>query len=125
MPRNLPACIAAGGFLAALAILAITPAFAAEPAGPLDVTCGDMIATLRVADPGKSPSKNRQQQAIEAQDDVAIGLYWIHGFLVGSKGAAAPALTKAWMESEIVRLVEVCKAKSPDGSASLVQVMQQ
>ncbi len=125
MPRSLPAILAAGAFLAALATLAITPAFAAEPAGPLDVTCGDMIATLRVADPGKNPSKERQRQAIEAQDDVAIGLYWIHGFLVGSKGAAAPPLTRAWMESEIVRLVEVCKARSPDGKASLVQVMQQ
>lgn len=125
MPRNLPATIAAGAFLTALAILAVAPAFAAEPAGPLDVTCGDMIATLRVADPGKNPSKERQQQAIEAQDDVAIGLYWIHGYLVGTKGAAAPPLTRAWMETEIVRLVEVCKTKSPDGKASLVQAMQQ
>jgi hypothetical protein len=124
MPRNLPAPVAARALLAALATLTMTPAFAAEPPGPLDVTCGDMIATLRVADPGKNPSKERQRQAIEAQDDIAIGLYWIHGYLVGAKGAAAPPLTKAWMEGEVVRLVEVCKVKSPDGKASLVQVMQ-
>jgi hypothetical protein len=124
MPRNLPATLAAGAFLAAVAVLAITPAFAAEPAGPMDVTCGDMIATLRVADPGKNPSEERQRQAIEAQDDVAIGLYWIHGYLVGTKGQAAPRLTREWMQTEVVRLVDVCKAKSPDGRMSLVQVMQ-
>lgn len=118
MPRRFSA------LLAALATFAITPVFATEPAGPLDVTCGDMIATLRVANPGKNPSKERQRQAIEAQDDVAIGLYWIHGYLVGSKGNAAPKLTKAWMEAEVVRLVEVCNAKSPDGKLSLVQAMQ-
>jgi hypothetical protein len=125
MPKRLPAYIAAGALLAALATLAITPVFAAEPAGPLDVTCGDMIATLRVADPGQNPTEERQRQAVEAQDDVAIGLYWIHGYLVGTKGDAAPRLTKEWMQSEVVRLVEVCKAQSPDGKKSLVQVMQQ
>jgi len=125
MPRNLPVVRAAGAFLAAVAMLAVTPALGAEPAGPMDVTCGDMIATLRVADPGKNPSKERQRQAIEAQDDVAIGLYWIHGYLVGTKGEAAPRLTKEWMQTEVVRLVEVCKAKNPDGSMSLVQAMQQ
>jgi hypothetical protein len=125
MPRNLRAALTAGAFLAAGAVLAVTPAFAAEPAGPLDVTCGDMIATLRVADPGTNPTEERQRQAVEAQDDVAIGLYWIHGYLVGTKGAAAPRLSKEWMQSEVVRLVEVCKAKSPDGRKSLVQVMQQ
>ena len=124
MPGHLPTAIAAGAFFAALTTLAITPALAAEPAGPLDVTCGDMTATLRLADPGKNPSKERRQQAIEAQDDVAIGLYWIHGYLVGTKGAAAPPLTREWMESEIVRLVDLCKANSPDGKASLVQVMR-
>jgi hypothetical protein len=125
MPRHLPVILAAGAFVAAVAVLAITPAFAAEPAGPLDVTCGDMIATLRVADPGPNPSPERQRQAVEAQDDVAIGLYWIHGYLVGTKGEAAPKLTRAWMQTEVVRLVEVCKAQSPDGRKSLVQVMQQ
>lgn len=124
MPGNLPAARASGALLAALAALAIAPAFAAEPAGPMDVTCGDMIATLRIADPGKDPSEERKRQAIEAQDDVAIGLYWIHGYLVGSKGDAAPKLTKEWMQSEVVRLVDVCRAKSPDGRMSLVQAMR-
>jgi hypothetical protein len=122
MPNRLPTRLAVGACLAA--ILAAAPASAAEPAGPLDVTCGDMIATLRVADPGPNPSPERQRQAVEAQDDVAIGLYWIHGYLVGTKGEAAPRLSKDWMQAEVVRLVEMCKAKSPDGRKSLVQVMQ-
>lgn len=118
MTRRLPAILA----LAALCTSAAVSA--AEPAGPLDVTCGDMIETLRDVDPGKNPSTERRKRAIEAQDDVAIGLYWIHGYLVGTKGAAAPALTLEWMSSEVVRLVELCKTHSPDGTMTLVQVMQ-
>jgi hypothetical protein len=122
--RNLTAR-AGRGLVAALLMAGLgAPAMAAEPAGPLDVTCGDLLLTLRDADPGKNPSKARKQRAVEAQDDVAIGLYWIHGYLVGTKGAAAPQLTRAWMESEIVRLVGLCQTKSPDGQMSLVQVMQ-
>jgi hypothetical protein len=124
MPHHVAAHLVRGALLALVGGCLAVPALAAEPAGPMEVTCGDMIATLRVADPGKNPSKDRQRQAIEAQDDVAIGLYWIHGYLVGSKGDAAPKLTRGWMESEIVRLVELCKAKSPDGKLSLVQAMQ-
>jgi hypothetical protein len=106
------------------ALCASAPLSAAEPAGPLDVTCGDMIETLLDVDPGKHPSRERRKRAIEAQDDVAMGLYWIHGYLVGTRGAAAPALTKEWMSSEVVRLYELCTAHSPDGTMTLVEVMQ-
>jgi hypothetical protein len=118
MALRLPAILA----LAALCTSAAVSA--AEPAGPLDVTCGDMIETLRLVDPGRNASSARKQRAIEAQDDVAMGLYWIHGYLVGTKGAAAPALTREWMSSEVVRLVELCRTHSPDGTMTLVQVMQ-
>lgn len=109
---------------AAVATLLAAPVLAAEPAGPQDVTCADMNAAIKEADPGKNPSKARQLRAIEAQDDLAFGLYWIHGWLVGKEGAAAPTLTSDWMKGQLVRLVDLCKARSPDGRMTLVQVMQ-
>jgi hypothetical protein len=118
MTRRLPALLVSAALCTSAAVSA------AEPAGPLDVTCGDMMETLRDVDPGKNPSSERRRRAIEAQDDVAIGLYWIHGYLVGTRGAAAPVLTREWMSSEVVRLVELCSTHSPDGTMTLVQVMQ-
>jgi hypothetical protein len=56
MPKRLPAVLAAAAFLAAVAILALAPALSA---GPVEVTCGDMTATLCEADPGKTPSQER------------------------------------------------------------------
>ena len=103
----------------------LRPASEQEPAPPLEVTCGDLLFTLRDADLGKKLSAARLKQATEEQDDVAIGLYWIHGVIVGSKDAAAPGLTKDWMGTELRRLVEACKTKSPDGKMTLIQMVQQ
>lgn len=45
----------------------------------LQVTCADYMEGLRIADPGKHPSKARKAEAEEAQDDIVNGLMWIHG----------------------------------------------
>lgn len=112
----------------AMAVLPFTSAVAQTanlpPKNALDLTCGDMMRALRIADPGKNPTAERQRAAIEAQDDIAGGLYWIHGYRTGTMGSNVPALTPDWMGKELKSLVASCKASSPNGNATLLQMVR-
>lgn len=94
---------------------------AAKPANEIvEPTCADFMAALRVADPGKKPSKQRQAEADAAQDDIATGLFWLHGWHY-AKGEATLPVTREWMVAEMKRLAESCRTKSPDGTMLISQ----
>lgn len=117
-------------WLPLLLVMAIAPfgaSVAAQPtqlADPMTVTCGDMLAALRAADPGPNPGRKRRLEAEAAQDDLAAGLYWVHGFRTGTMGEAAPALTPEWMAAEVKGLAARCRAMSPDGTLPLIHVVR-
>jgi hypothetical protein len=94
------------------------PAPAAEMIEP---TCADLMAALRVADPGKQPSTKRQAAAEEAQDDIATALFWLHGWHT-ARGTATLPVKRDWMVAELKRVVAACKTDSPDGKALVSQV---
>jgi hypothetical protein len=117
--------------LIALAALP-APALAQDkPAAPapqqtevVEPTCADMFAALRVAEPGENPSRTRRKEAEQAQDDIATALFWLHGWHYG-RGTATLPVTKDWMVAELKRMVEACKAKSPDGAMLISQAATQ
>lgn len=91
----------------------------AKPANEIaEPTCADLMAGLRVADPGKNPSKQRQDEADAAQDDIATALFWLHGVHY-AKGEATLPVTRDWMVTELKRVAEACHTKSPDGTMLL------
>lgn len=112
----------------ALAAASAAPALAqtagAPPANAADLTCGDLMRGLRVADPGKSPTPERRRAAEEAQDDIAMGLSWIHGYRTAKQGSAMPPLDPAWMERQLRSVVTSCRARSPDGMLTLLSVIE-
>jgi hypothetical protein len=109
-----------GWMMLAAAIMVHAAAWAADPAPPasaaVEPTCSDLMAALRVADPGERPSARRQAAAEEAQDDIAVALFWLHGWHA-ARGEASLPVTRDWMAAELKRVVAACKAQSPDGTA--------
>ena len=110
-------------FLASALLLMPLQAQAQDKAAkPVDAvvepTCADLFAGMRVADPGKNPSKQRKAEADAAQDDIATALFWLHGVHYG-RGEASLPVTRDWMVAELKRVAEACQAKSPDGAMLL------
>lgn len=102
------------------------PARAAEE-NLLDVTCGQYLTALSVAAPAAGASAAQQELAVEAQDDIAEGLMWIHGYLSGREAAAGkpvPPLTRSWLTAQVTPLAKACRERSPDGSAPLLDIVR-
>jgi len=96
-------------------------AWAAEPPKPqvnemIEPTCSDLMAALRMADPGERPSIKRKAAAEEAQDDIATALFWLHGWHT-ARGETSLPVKRDWMAAELKRVVLACKAQSPNGEA--------
>lgn len=109
--------------LLAVPLLAAIPAMAeaAPPANAvIEPTCADLMAAIRVADPGERPTRQRQAEAKAAQDVIATGLFWLHGWHYG-RGQATLPVTKDWMVAELKRVVEACRTHSPDGALPFSQ----
>ena len=105
-----------------LGLLAIhTAAWAAEPPKVqanemIEPTCSDLMAALRMADPGERPSIKRKAAAEEAQDDIATALFWLHGWHT-ARGETSLPVKRDWMAAELKRVAAACKAQSPNGDA--------
>ena len=55
---------------------------------------------LSIAAPAADAGKAEQELALQAQDDIAEGLMWIHGYLSGREAASGrpvPPLTRSWL----------------------------
>lgn len=111
-------------------VAAATPTIAQDavptpPVNALDLTCGDLMHALRVADPGTRPTVERQRSAQEAQDDIAQGLTWMHGYKAGKYGPEnVPPLTPDWLQKQLKSVITSCNARSPDGMLSLLKIVE-
>ncbi len=115
-------------FLPALAGLLMlqSPALAQEQ-NLLDVTCGQYLVALSIAAPAADAGKAEQELALQAQDDIAEGLMWIHGYLSGREAASGrpvPPLTRSWLTAQITPLAKACRERSPDGTALLLEIVK-
>ncbi|AJA09761.1 Putative secreted protein [Sphingopyxis fribergensis] len=111
MRRSFPAAGAA-----ALIMIFHPAANGATPASAeadlLDVTCGQYMAAIKVAQPDAKATAAQKALANAAQDDLASTMLWVHGFLSGRDGVnpAARPLTKSWMADTVVKLATLCSA---------------
>ena len=87
----------------------------------IEPTCGDLMAALRMADPGERPSSKRKIAAEDAQDDIATALFWLHGWQT-ARGETSVPVKRDWMAAELKRVVAACKAQSPNGAALISTV---
>lgn len=55
-------------------------------------------------------SPEDQEAAADAQDELVITLFWVHGYQTGKTGIAAQ-LDQQWMAKTVARMTQVCSAK--------------
>ena len=112
---------------AALGLLA-SPALA-ETGGSDDMTnatCGDYVAALKRANPGKSASEADMKAARTAQDALVDIAVWAHGYQSGRAGPNAQLLPfdNGFIEAHVVRLARQCATRSPDGKMPIVDILR-
>jgi hypothetical protein len=115
--------------LAALALVSASVPLQAQsdPGDDLtDATCGDYIAALKRADPGKSANDAQTRAAQTAQDALVDIAVWVHGYQSGRAGPNAQLLPfdNAFIEAMVVRLARQCTAKSPDGKMPIIDIIR-
>lgn len=97
----------------------------APDADLLATTCGDFLAMLVVADPGKEPTPDKVAMAENAQDELFNVMMWTHGYATAKGGAvsAAAPLNRPWMVDHVGKLAAVCRKESEDGSLRLAEAV--
>jgi hypothetical protein len=102
--------------MAGLTIAAAPPATGADSDRDLlDAKCSRFLDILAAANPGTSPTPERQAEAKEAQKDAYQAMIWVHGYLSGKKqqGHAAMPLSRAWLVKMVPVVAAQCK-KDPN-----------
>lgn len=67
-------------------------------------------ATASSRSDGKALSSAELDAETEAQDELVITLFWVHGYQAGKTGQAA-VLDQQWMARTVARMGEICSAK--------------
>lgn len=107
---------AAGEETAAVEAPAEAPKLA--PDDPLTkVTCADFLATAEVA-----TAQPADDAALAAQDELANGLTWLHGYLYAKADGAIEPLSQTWMQTTAKRVFEACSAAEKPAETSLFEV---
>jgi hypothetical protein len=83
----------------------------------MKITCADFLATanVAVADPESDAAK-------AAQDELANGLTWLHGYLYGAKNGKVEVLSQDWMKATAKRVFDSCSAAKDPKATSLFEV---
>lgn len=88
------------------------------PDDPLTrITCADFLATAEVA-----TTQPADDAALAAQDELANGLTWLHGYLYAKKDGGIEPLSQTWMQATAKRVFEACSAAEKPGETSLFEV---
>jgi len=105
--------------------LLLTPTAYARDAGTGPVAlrgtnCWQFLEAVEMAAaPSKAGDKalpaEEMEAAADAQDELIITLFWVHGYQTGKAGTAA-MLDQSWMAGTVSRMVEICGA---DGNGEL------
>lgn len=89
------------------------------PDDPLTkVTCADFLATAEVAS-----AQPTVDAALAAQDELANGLTWLHGYLYAKSDGALEPLSQTWMQATVKRVFEACSAAEKPGEIRLFEVV--
>lgn len=81
------------------------------------LTCADFLATAKVA-----TVQPADDAALAAQDELANGLTWLHGYLYATRAGKIEPLSQDWMAATAKRVFEACSAAEKPAETSLFQV---
>lgn len=81
------------------------------------LTCADFLATAQVA-----AAEPADGAALAAQDELANGLTWLHGYLYASSNGAIEPLSQNWMKATVTRVHDECAAAKDPSSVNLFEV---
>lgn len=109
---NLMLAAAGAASLAATAGAQNAPAASATLRG---TNCGQFLdAVDTAAMPARSGNEKLSNEDLEAaadaQDELVITLFWVHGYQAGKSGTAAQ-LDQQWMAKTVGRMSQICSAK--------------
>ena len=107
---------AEGESAAAIKTPAETPKVAADE-NLNRLTCADFLATAKVA-----TTQPADDAALAAQDELANGLTWLHGYLYATKAGKIEPLSQDWMAATAKRVYESCAKAEKPADTSLFQV---
>lgn len=81
------------------------------------LTCADFLATAEIA-----RSQPADDAALAAQDEIANGLTWLHGYLYATKAGKIKPLSQDWMAAAAKRVYETCSRAEEPAETSLFEV---
>lgn len=111
--------IIVAGAIGALAVQAGAQDSQANPATLRGTNCEQFLDAVEVAAvaarAGDKATAEEIEAASDAQDELIITLFWIHGYQSGKTGNPS-MLDQQWMARTVGRMTEICSAK---GNAEL------
>ena len=81
------------------------------------LSCADFLDTATVATDEKDA-----EAAMAAQDEIANGLTWLHGFLYAESSGEIEVLSQDWMKATVERVYESCSAAEDPANTNLFEV---
>lgn len=94
---------------------------AAKPIAPSEnlmrLSCADYLAAAAVAlrDPA-------DEAALAAQDELADGLIWLHGYLFAANEGRIDPLSQDWMKDTAARVYDTCAKAADPAKLNLFEV---
>lgn len=83
----------------------------------MKISCADFLATAKVAVDQTDPDASKA-----AQDELANGLTWLHGYLYARNNGAIEVLSQEWMKTTVTKVYANCTAVKDAASTSLFEV---
>ncbi|OBV12165.1 hypothetical protein [Erythrobacter dokdonensis] len=81
------------------------------------LTCADFLATAEIA-----RTQPADDAALAAQDEIANGLTWLHGYLYASRAGEIDPRSQDWMAATAKRVYETCSTAEKPAETSLFEV---
>jgi hypothetical protein len=76
-----------------------------------DATCTQYARAVKLADPGKNPTKEQAALAVTAQDDLVLAMMWVNGYLTARDGAKVKhTFNQDWIVTYMGKISQICKA---------------
>ncbi|MEO1046837.1 MAG: hypothetical protein AAFW59_00765 [Pseudomonadota bacterium] len=84
----------------------------------VSLTCANFLDTAAVA-----TDEEDEEAAIAAQDEIAAGLIWIHGYLFAKNDGEIGVLSQTWMEETAGRIYGTCSEAEDPNTLNLFEVV--
>ncbi|MEL6487182.1 MAG: hypothetical protein AAFQ13_08565 [Pseudomonadota bacterium] len=83
----------------------------------LALSCADFIAAAAVA-----TNEEDEEAALLAQDEIAAGLVWVHGYLYAKRDGEISVLSQDWLKDTAERIYATCTAAEDPTQLNLFEV---